>query len=152
MLFAKFQPFCPQTNVSVSGFHLAMSEWGSNGLTIFRIRGPNSITKSPSTLLIAWLRSIQRVHWTHGQKKWGSKWFWWGFKPPKPPLDGTLQCHSIVSYLLCSCRNQTGEPSSWVIFFIISQNPPKSNMLCYVDFFILCSHCVNISCYYMVPL
>ena len=39
------------------------------------------------------------------------------------------QCHSI-SYLLCSCRNQSGEPSSWVIFFIISQNPPKSNMLC----------------------
>ena len=35
--------------------------------------------------------TIQRVHWTHGQIKWGSKWFWWGFKPPKPPLDGTLQ-------------------------------------------------------------
>ena len=35
-----------------AGFRLAMSEWGSNGLTIFRIRGPNSITKSPSTLLV----------------------------------------------------------------------------------------------------
>ena len=36
------------------GFRLAMSEWGSNGLTIFRIRGPNSIRKSPSTLLVFW--------------------------------------------------------------------------------------------------
>ena len=37
---------------SLPGFRLAMSEWGSNGLTISRIRGPNSITKSPSTLLV----------------------------------------------------------------------------------------------------
>ena len=32
-----------------TGFRLAMSERGSNGLTVFRIRGPNGITKSPYT-------------------------------------------------------------------------------------------------------
>ena len=25
-------------------------------------------------------RTIQWVHWTHGQIKWGSMWFWWGLK------------------------------------------------------------------------
>ena len=37
-----------------AGFRLAMSERGSNGLKFFRIRGPNGITKSPSTLFIFW--------------------------------------------------------------------------------------------------
>ena len=35
-----------------AGFHLAMRERGFNELTVFRIRGPNGITKSPSTLFI----------------------------------------------------------------------------------------------------
>ena len=40
-----------------------------------------------------WLRSIQWVHWTHDQMKWGSKWIWWGFKTQKLPLDRTLLTH-----------------------------------------------------------
>ena len=35
-----------------AGFRRAMSEWGSNGLTVFRIRGPNGITKNPPTLFV----------------------------------------------------------------------------------------------------
>ena len=63
-------PITNITTVLVTGFRLAMSEWGSNGLTIFRIRGPNSITKSPPTLL---------VFWTFGHK---------------PSLNGEYTCYT----------------------------------------------------------
>ena len=45
---------------------------------------------------IQWVhRTIQWVHRTHGQMKWGSIWFWWGFKTQKLPLDGTLKVSNI---------------------------------------------------------
>ena len=69
-----------------------------------------------------WLRSIQRVHCTHGQIKWGSKWFWWGFKPPKPPLDGTLSGYDI--------RVIARKVGSWMITFYYKSDYPLHRTHC----------------------
>ena len=39
-------------DIGLPGFRLAVSEWGSNGLIVFSLRGPNGVTESPSTPLI----------------------------------------------------------------------------------------------------
>ena len=62
---------------------------------------------------LAWLRSIQWVHRTHGQMKWVSTWFWWGLKTQNLPLNGTL------GIILLSIKVWMHKECRW--FFMIKQ-------------------------------
>ena len=46
--------------------------------------------------ITVWLGSIHWVHWTHGQIKWKSMWFWWVFKIQKLLFRGNSGIHYEV--------------------------------------------------------